>query len=307
MTSDVVADSALRGDDVPAGACDCHVHVFGSPVAFPFSASRAYTPPEASVTQLCALHDALGLGRCVVVQASPYDADNRCLVSALGALGARARGVAVVAPDVGEHELERLHADGVRGARLNLSRVGPGEGDAAVRAVKALDAVVSDYKWHIQLYCDLTTAAYTSRVFSKLPIKAQLVFDHFAGASAETDPNGDAWRSVLDLLSDHRGYVKISATYRRFPGAESNSVVDELARSLLAANPDRVVWGSDWPHTAAGPKEPGRIDAVVPFQRIDDHQALHRARAWCATDEVTQAVFVDNPARLYDFDADRPV
>src|SRR5262245_42931198 len=170
---------------VPAGACDCHVHVFGPYDRFPLAPGRRYTPGPASVENLLALHGALGLSRVVVVQASPQGTDNACLVDALQRLpagGSEARGVAVIDAATNDDELQALHRAGVRGVRINLESHGIHDPAEARRQLQAAAAMVAPHGWHVQVYGSLPVLALLDDAIRALPVP--LVIDHFGGAAA---------------------------------------------------------------------------------------------------------------------------
>jgi len=256
-------------------ACDCHVHVFGPAARYPFSPDRAYTPPDASVEQLLALHASLGIERVVIVQPSPYGTDNSCTVDALLALGDRARGVAVVD---GETDLQELHEAGVRGIRVNLHTGGPNDPAAALRSLREASKKAARFAWHVQLFTSCSLIEKLEKEIMTLPVP--VVIDHF-GLPRGEEP------SLLRLVRRGKAYVKLSASHR--------SAIDVAP----LANPERLLWGSDWPHP--GTRGPRSRDAVQPFDSIDDRAALERLAAWFPDANLRRKILVDNPARLYDF------
>lgn len=285
---------------VPAGACDCHVHVFGPYDRFPLAPGRRYTPGPASVEDLLALHRALGLSRVVVVQASPQGADNACLVEALQRLpagGSDARGVAVIDTATTQGELETLHRAGVRGVRVNLESQGVHDPAEARRQLADAAARVAPLGWHVQTYASLPVLALLEDAIRALPVP--LVIDHFGGAAAARGADQPGFEVVRGLVRDGNAWVKISAAYRISDDADWVDAAP-LARALVAANPDRVVWGTDWPHPGGGgaPRSP---DVVEPFFPIDDGRALNALRKWIGEPLQLRKVLVDNPARLYGF------
>jgi len=284
--------------DVPPGACDCHVHVFGPPERFPFSRDRVYTPGPASVEDLVALHRTLNLDRVVIVQPSPYGTDNACLVDALRRVGVRARGVAVVDATVRDAALRELQEVGVRGIRVNLETVG--ERDPAVARTRLEQAVLQAIPlgWHVQVYTNLSVLATLHDSILALPVV--LVIDHFGRAHAAlgvAQPGFDALRS---LLRRGKVYVKVSAPYYI---SERACYADaaEVARALIDANPDRVIWGTNWPHPGGQFGVPRRPDVIAPFRREDDGRALNRLSQWVSDPSRLRKILVDNPARLYGF------
>ena len=275
---------------LPPGATDCHTHVFGPAARFPLDPARKYTPGQALAAQLAAHQAALGLTRVVIVQPSPYATDNACTLDGMAALGDSARGVAVIAPDVPLTALRELHAAGIRGVRLNLQTAG--QSDPAIARTMLLHAAkqVAPLGWHVQVYTNLAVLAGLHDALLTLPVP--LVVDHFGSAAAIDQPG---FEGLLELVQRGQAYVKLSAPHRtNAPDATP------IAAALIAANPARMLWGSDWPHTVAhGATEP--LDVIEPFSPVDDGIALNRLRRWARTDATFQAILVDNPARLYDF------
>ena len=263
-------------------ACDCHVHIFGPPARYPFSPERKYTPPQAGVGELLALQVKLELERVVIVQPSPYGTDNRCLLDALQQLGGRARGVVVIDHNT---SLIPMHGSGVRGVRINLQTGGERDPDAARRVIEQAARRVAPLGWHLQLWTDSRMLAALHDYLGELPVP--LVIDHFGLAQSVEDG-----APLLSLLRGGNTWIKLSAPHR------VQGDVDALARAFIAARPDRLVWGTDWPHPGTGPRPP---DKVQPFDRIDDAAALARLARWAGDESVLRGILVDNPARLYDF------
>lgn len=275
---------------MPAGACDCHVHVYDA--RFPATPDALLLPPDASVDDYRLLQQRIGTGRAVLVTPSTYGIDNRCMLAGLAALGDAARGVAVLDETVSDAELQALHAQGVRGIRFNLSLgAHPPAGSLRPMAER-----IAPLGWHLQLLAPPDTLLTLAPVLRDLPVA--LVFDHL-GRIAPADAGRHAAHAlVLDLLREGRAWVKlsggyiVSATHRT-----DDAALDALARSYLRAALHRMVWGSDWPHaTASAGRHPMPDDAV----QVD---ALAR---WCGDDGTLHRVLVDNPAALYGFAPARP-
>ncbi len=279
---------------VPPGACDCHVHVIGDPDVYALAPDRTYTPPQAPVEALLALHDALHIERVVVVQPSIYGTDNGCMIDALHQLGSRARGIAVIGDDTTDRELDDMQRAGVRGVRLNLETVAQDDPAAAREKFWAAGARISGRDWHIQCYTRLSVIEALKAEFGMLPVP--VVFDHFGGAQAAGGQPG--FDTLLALVRAGIVYVKLSAVYRvsKQPGWGDAA---PLARALIEARPDRMLWGSDWPHTN---RIAGRgIDQMTPFSSIDDGAALNLLASWAPDPALRRQILVDNPARLYGF------
>lgn len=273
---------------LPAGACDCHVHVYDS--CFPAAPGSRLLPPDASAQDYRALQRRIGTTRTVLVTPSTYGSDNRCMLQGLAALGADARGVAVIDGSEGDQELQRLHAAGVRGVRLNLSLGVSGTVDALVPLAHRIAAL----GWHLQLLMAPDLLAAQGEVLRRLPVP--LVFDHFGRIGPSLAGRHSAHALLLDLLQEGRAWIKLSGGYI----VSEHHVVDDpaldaLAGSYLRAAPQRVLWGSDWPHATASA-------GVQPMP--DDARQVDRLADWAqqSGDAATlQRVLVDNPVALYGF------
>lgn len=272
----------------PAEACDCHAHVFGPVARYPLAAGSRYTPPEAPLAAYLAMLDALGVARGVLVQPSVYGTDNRAMLDALADAArdapGRLRAVAVVDPQVADAELDRLHAAGVRGVRLNLLQ-GGGPGLAAA---DRLAPRLAERGWHLQLLVDVSDFAPGLAALDRLPVT--LVLDHMGHMSAARGLDHPGFRELLALLRDGALWVKLSAAYRLT--ARDRAPYDDVvpfARALIAANPARVVWATDWPHPM--------VDIAMP----NDGALLDALADWAPEPELRRRILVDNPAALYGF------
>jgi predicted TIM-barrel fold metal-dependent hydrolase len=303
LRTNVLASSTARtavNFEVPRGACDCHVHIF-DPARFPYMAKRVYTPPAALIEDLIDLQSALRMDRVVIVQPSVYGADNSCTLNAIRKLGVRARGVAVIDKDTSQTEIDEMAGAGVRGIRLNLNTTPSGEVDAD-GSKRTLDLAVKQIHgrgWHIQFYTRPHVIAALKSHIEQLPFP--VVFDHFGAAKAADGPEQHGFDALLDLVKSGRAYVKISGAYRTSDKAPDFPDALPLAQALVAANPDRVVWGSDWPHpdSAFGRGRP-LTDIAPPFP-VDDGLLLNQLPKWTLDPAIREKTLVDNAARLYDF------
>ena len=285
--------------DVPAGACDCHTHIHGDPEKFPFFAGRVYTPEPASPEEMSALHRALHVERVVIVTPSVYGSDNSATLFGMKARGATARGVAVIDDKTPETDLDAMGQAGFRGIRLNLATGGvndPGVGrprfQAAVERVKARG-------WHVQLFTSLAMITAIRDLVASSPVP--VVFDHFGGAQAELDTGQPGFSDLLDLVKSGKAYVKISGAYRASKLAPDYPDAAPLAQALIAANPERIVWGTDWPHPDSS-MQPGRkATDLAPLYQIDDGRLFNQLPLWAPDAAIRKTILVDNPARLYGF------
>jgi len=284
--------------EVPSGACDCHVHVFGPVERFPFAPGRVYTPGSASVEDLLALQRALHLERVVIVQASSYGADNACTVDALQRLGARARGVAGIDAATSDTLLRDMHQAGVRGVRVNLETYG--KHDPAVARELLADAArrVAPLGWHVQIYTNLSVLDSLHEAIRSLPVP--LVIDHFGRADAARGVSQPGFAALVSLVRSGKAYVKLSAPHR-VSGQPDHADAAVIARALIESNPDRMLWGTDWPHSGGRPGVPRRPEVIEPFTRVDDGAALNRLGSWVPDAVRLRKILAENPARLYGF------
>ncbi|MFJ1757853.1 amidohydrolase family protein [Kitasatospora sp. NPDC088134] len=277
---------------LPAGAVDAHCHVFGPAAAFPYAPERKYTPCDASAEQLFALRDHLGFDRNVIVQATCHGADNRALVDALRRSGGRARGVATVRPGVGDAELRELHEAGVRGVRFNFVRrlvdVTPPED------LRDVVARIAPLGWHVVLYFEAADLAELREFFLSVPVP--LVIDHLGRPDVSKDVDGPEFGAFLDFLRAREDiWCKVSCPERLSltgPAALDGERaayrdVVPFARRVVEEFPDRVLWGTDWPH-------PNLKDHMP-----DDGLLVDFLPHVAPTAELRRRLLVDNPNRLY--------
>jgi predicted TIM-barrel fold metal-dependent hydrolase len=291
--------SSTRLDiEVPPGACDCHTHIIGDPAKYPLSSARTYTPPIALPAQLVRLHRALGIQRVVIVTPSVYGTDNSVTLWAMGELGARARGIAVIDERTSEQQLDAMQRAGVRGARLNLT-VSATDAQAALQRFAALERRLSSRNWHVQIFTtpEVVAALKDAVLSSSVPV----VFDHFGGARGELGVTQPGFVALLQLVESGKAYVKISGAYRLSQQAPDFEDMGILARALIKTRADRILWGTDWPHTNSS----SGLNATTlsPPISVDDAHMLNLFAAWVPDKTLRQQILVDNPRRLYDFPA----
>ena len=287
--------------DVPRGACDCHTHVFGPANRFPYCDGRVYTPGDASIADLNALHQALGIDRVVIVHPSPYGADNACSAEAIARMSPRARGVAVIdQANITDAELTALHAAGFRGARANLQTAGVFDPAAAWATLEQTANRIAPLGWHLQTYTNLATIATLANKLRTLPVP--LVVDHFGHADAAAGLGQPGFADLVALVGSGKAYVKVSASYRISKRAD-RADMPALTRALIDANVERVIWGTDWPHPGGAARGQAGRDQIEPFIPEDDGAALNRLNSWCRNRSELTRILVDNPAQLYGFAA----
>jgi predicted TIM-barrel fold metal-dependent hydrolase len=282
---------------VPAGACDCHTHIFGDPQKFPFATPRVYTPETASVQEMLSLHRALHIRRVVVVQPTVYGTDNSCTIDAVKQMAPDARGIIALGDDVSDADLDQMHRGGIRGIRINLETGGLSDPELARKRVQTAIERTKGRKWHIELYTRLSVieALKDQIMASPVPIS----FDHFGGAQGALGINQPGFDNLLALVHSGKAYVKVSAPYRTSKLAPDYSDATPLAKAFIAANPHRVTWGSDWPHPA---QIPGRASTeITPLFQIDDGRDLNQLASWTSGASQLKLILTENPARLYGF------
>ncbi len=284
--------------EVPAGACDCHTHIHGDPAQFPFFAGRTYTPEMALPEEMAALHKALHMQRVVIVTPSVYGTDNAATLYGMQARGADARGVAVIDDQTPESALDSMGQAGVRGIRLNLATAGITDPAVARQRFQTAAERVKSRHWHVQLNTNLAIITALKDLVAASPVP--VVFDHFGGAKAALGPQQPGFADLVELVQSGKAYVKISGGYRASDLAPDYADVVPLAQALIAANPDRIVWGTDWPHPTGTPPG-GKPTDVTPLLPIDDGRLLNQLPAWAPEPAIRQKILVENPARLYGF------
>src|SRR3954453_21484758 len=285
--------------DVPAGACDCHTHIHPDPAKFPFFSGRVYRPQLAPPEEMAALHKALHIERVVIVTPSVYGTDNSATLFGMKARGATARGVAVIDEKTPDSDLEAMNQAGIRGIRPNPPPGGlNGPSGGRPRFQVAVERV-KGRNWHVQLFTSLSMISATKDLVVASPVP--IVFDHFGGAQAELGLEQPGFSDLVELVKSGKAYVKISGAYRASKLAPDYSDAVPLAQALIAANPERIVWGTDWPHpnsvTPAGKKPTD----VTPLLQIDDGRLLNQLPVWAPDAAIRKRILVENPARLYGF------
>jgi 2-pyrone-4,6-dicarboxylate lactonase len=270
---------------LPKGSVDAHCHVFGPGDVFPFAAERKYTPCDASKDQLFALRDLLGFERNVIVQATCHGADNRAMLDALTSSDGRSRGVATVNPDVSDSELAMMHEAGVRGVRFNYVRrlVDP-EPDAYYHAI--VDKI-APFGWHVVIYFEASDLHERWNFFTSLA--TDVVVDHMGRPDVTRSVDGPEFALFLRLMSEHENFwSKVTCPERlSVTGPPNFDDVVPFARRVVERFPDRVLWGTDWPHP--------NLHDYMP----DDGSLVNFIPRIATSEESRRKLLVDNPMRLY--------
>lgn len=268
----------------PPGACDAHCHIFGPGAVFPYAADRAYTPPDAPYEGLVALHQTLGLSRAVIVHASCHGSDMTVTLDGIARSGGWMRGVAVVDPGVTDAQLEALHQGGIRGVRFNFVRHLGGMPDMAF--VDRVLAQVAPLGWHVVLHLDARDIAELAPRIAA--IRLPFIIDHMGRVQAKAGIEQPAFQALLGLMRNDSAWVKICGMERVSSAGAPFRDALPFARALAAAAPDRVLWGTDWPHPNIAGDMPNDGDLLDLLDDALDGDA-----------GLLQRVLVDNPTRLY--------
>jgi predicted TIM-barrel fold metal-dependent hydrolase len=277
-----LADIAPAAFPVPAGACDSHAHIISADPAYPMVDNRSYTPPPAPEDKYLAMLAANGMSRGVAVQVSIYGTDNRVMLESLRRHPDRLRGVAVVSDDVTERELRDMHEAGVRGIRFNVLF----GGGVSLDIMERLAARIAHLGWHMQFLLDARELPALMPRMRRLPVPG--VIDHMGHMPVALGTSHPGFQALLALVRDHGWWAKLSGAYRISEDFPDYRDVVPWACALIAAAPDRMVWGSDWPHVA--------IPRMPNTGALRDQLAL-----WAPEAAVRDRILVDNPARLYGF------
>ena len=269
----------------PVHACDAHCHIFGPADKFPFSADRTYTPPDAGIEDFERLQDRLGLSRAVFVQASCHGTDNAAMLDALARGKGRYAGVAMIDESFGDADISNLHAAGVRGTRFNfVAHLG---GAPEMGEYWRIVNKVAKFGWHVVLHFDAKDLPSYASMLDAMPVP--YVIDHMARIDARAGLDQEPFQQLLELMKDERAWVKVTGAERSTAnGTPPYDDVVPYAQALIAAAPERILWGTDWPHpnVRAVPDDGDLVDVLAGF----------------APDEVTRnKILVENPERLYDF------
>ena len=266
----------------PTGACDSHCHIFGPAAKFPYAPERRYTPPDAPKEKLRALHDHIGISRAVLVQASCHGSDNRAMLDAIAWSGGAWRGVAMVGDEATEREINALHEGGVRGVRFNFVRHLGGAPDP--RVFERALAMIEPLGWHVVLHFDAEDIETHADLFRKL--RVPFVIDHMGRVDAAHGLGQKPFAMLLELMKNPLAWVKVSGPERISAAGKPFHDAMPFAAALAKAAPDRVLWGTDFPHPNVNTM-PNDGELVDLFALTIPDEALRKR------------ILVDNPTRLY--------
>ena len=272
---------------LPALACDAHTHIFGPGDKYPYAPDRPYTPPDAPLEMFQALHQTLGIGRAVIVNASAHGADNRVALDAIAVSGGRYRGVANIDGSITERALLDLHAGGFRGCRFNFVRHLGGVPDLSV--FERVTAMIAPLGWHVDLHFDAIDLPDYAERLQKLPVRYTI--DHIGRVRAADGLDQAPFMTLIALMErDEKCWVKLSGFERISSAGPPFHDAVPFARAIIEKAPDRVLWGTDWPHPNVKimPNDGDLVDLIPLF-------APGR--------ELQEKILVSNPARLFGFGA----
>jgi 2-pyrone-4,6-dicarboxylate lactonase len=270
--------------ELPAGACDTHVHVFGPGSVFPYAKGAPFTPADAPKEKLFALHSMLGIKHCVIVQSTCHGYDNRVVADAIAAKNGDYCGVALVPPDVDDAELKRLDSQGFRGVRFNFMRH-LGKGPRIEDAI-ALTSRLAPIGWHLQVHFEGPLVDELAPFLKRSAVP--VVIDHMGRVNAALGVDQPAFRSVLALMRDRRFRMKVSGSERISQKPSPWPDARPFARALVSEFGDRCFWGSDWPHPNL---------AAIP----DDGVLVDLLSEIAPSEKERKALLVDNPRGFYGF------
>jgi predicted TIM-barrel fold metal-dependent hydrolase len=285
--------------EIPPHACDCHTHYYGDPQKFPLSPQHVNTPEGTLPEEMSSLHRALHMERVVIVTPSAYGTDNSATLYGMKARGAAARGIAVVNDKTPDADFDSMYRAGVRGARIISGVSGPVDPAAARPIYQSAMDRFKNHKWMIELYTSLAVISNLKDLVHASPVPT--VFDHFGGVQAPLGLQQAGFADLLELVRSGSAYVKISGAYRSSTKGPDYPDVTPFAKAFIEANPDRILWGSDWPHPDSTPVPGRKPSDIMPLYPIDDGRLLNQLPVWAPDPALRKKILVDNPARLYGF------
>lgn len=274
---------------LPALSCDCHAHICGPAASYAYAAERIYTPPDALLPAYLKMLETIGVERSVLVQPSVYGIDNSVLFKALNEASLPCRGVAVLEASVSDSEIERLHRVGVRGSRFNLVDVRDPSGRIDLTSVRRLAERIKPYGWHAEFLVHVDDYPDLDRMFAEFPV--DIVFGHMGYLRPPLKVENEGFQALLRLLDEGQCWVKLTGPMRISAGELPYADVTPIARALVERAPQRLLWGSDWPHV--------KISKTMP----NDGDLVDLLADWIPDPARRRQILVDNPDILYGFNA----
>jgi predicted TIM-barrel fold metal-dependent hydrolase len=272
---------------LPKNSTDCHLHVCGPEKKYPYIPERIYTPPDALLSVYTTLMNTLCLERAVLVQPSVYGTDNQLLLDTLATNPSKYRGVAVVKENITDHEIEKMHLAGVRGLRCNIVDLADNKGVLPLPSLNLLAEKIKSYGWHIELLMHVNEFPDFANAFKNFSVP--IVLGHYGYQKTSIDIKNKGFQNLLALMREGKAWVKLTGLYRISESGYPFADVERLAVTLIEANPNQLVWGSDWPHVMVKNKIP------------NDTDMLNIVGSWVKDKRLRQKIFVTNPKDLYDF------
>lgn len=269
---------------MPRGACDCHVHVFGPAAIYPFSPQRSYTPEDCTFEDLAQLHATLGIERAVIVHGGAHGTDNTVTLDALDRNPRALRGVAVIPSGLPRAELEDMHRRGMRGCRMSTVV----SGGASFAHLQRLSEETFDLGWHLVLHFNRSSELVdvAPQLFT---VRSPFVLDHLARITGDEGVDSPAFQTLLRLLDTDRCYVKLASLYRLSSEPYPHRDMLPMIERVVAVRPDRILWGSNWPHP------------ICPVPMPNDGDLVDLIPLWFPDAHTQKLALVDNPATLYGF------
>jgi predicted TIM-barrel fold metal-dependent hydrolase len=272
----------------PPGAWDSHFHIFGPSDKFPYQPGRTYTPPDAPAERLIALLDRLGFARGLVVQGNAHVYDNRVVLDALARFPQRLRGVAITDTRIEPATLRDWHKLGMRGLRFHLFPEEANRRGVSLDVFEVFRRTMADLGWVAQFFCDYRMLAPMAAALRDISRDMPVIVDHLGMVPAERGVGDENFQALLKLVGDGHAYVKVSAVYRLSAQYPDYADARPLHDALLRANPERLMWGTDWPH----PSIPAE---VMP----DDGHLLDLFFDWTPDENMRRRILVETPTRLF--------
>lgn len=277
---------------LPAGAVDCHAHVFGPAAQFPYAQERIYTPPDATLADYQTPLKMLGVDLAVLVQPSVYGTDNRAMLTALGLHPDKLRGVAVIPTNphsVSDQDLLNLHTAGIRGIRCNIVDIADKSAGLPIETLLNLAKRIQPLGWHLELLMHVNEYPDLAKIFENFPV--ELVFGHFSYVNVSFGAKNLGFLGLLELMKQQRAWVKMTGPYRISNGNMPYADMRLFNDAVIRANPRRLVWGSDWPHVM--------VKKEIPH----DADLCDLMGSWAQDADLRKTILVDNPCILYDLPA----
>jgi predicted TIM-barrel fold metal-dependent hydrolase len=269
---------------LPPKAADCHAHVFGPVAKYPYAPNRLYTPPPVLLDDYLAMHRAVGFERGVLVQTGLYGNDNSFIADAIAAHPRRLRGIALIGESVTDAELRRLAASGIRGFRVNRTA----KTGLSIEVARRLAERVKEFGWHVQFLLDVEDHPDLDTMLGSFA--TEVVIDHMGRPDPRRGVGAPGFQALIRLLRSGRGWAKLSAPYRTSRQEPPYDDLTPFAHALVAVAPDRLVWGSDWPHVL--------LDSTMP----NDGDLVDQIAVWVPDADIRRRILVHNAERLYGFE-----